>query len=145
VTATENALMAAATAGANDHPQCGLNHMSRICPGSEWTGARFRHGTNMLVVDGVDSPSGGSHSISTDHTEIASIIAPAVTKSQVIITNVDAEHLRMIKLLSAPRRAIDVQGSELTVPYRPAPANPIHVHGAIPRSSRARGRASYGP
>ena len=92
-------------------------------------------GTNMLVVDGVDSLGGGSHSISTDHTEIASIIAlSAVTKSQVTITNVDAEHLRMIKLVFQRLGVhVDVHGSELTVPADQDLRIRSDVHGAIPK------------
>lgn len=101
VTATENALIAAAgakgtttIANAASEP-----HVQGLCRFLEGCGARIEGiGSNLLIVHGVDQPGPADHRIGGDYIEAGSFIGlAAATGSELTITGVEAVHLRMIR------------------------------------------------
>jgi UDP-N-acetylglucosamine 1-carboxyvinyltransferase len=121
VTATENALMAAVTAtgrtvilNAASEP-----HVQDLARFLVELGGRIEGiGTNRLIIDGVDRLHGGRFRIGPDYIEIGSFIGlGAITGSDLTITDVRAEDLRMINLTFA-RMGIRVEmvGDTLRVP-----------------------------
>jgi len=138
VTATENALMAAATA-----PGCTIirnaasePHVQDLALFLNSLGARIEGiGSNTLVIQGVDRLHGGRFSISPDYIETGSFIGlGAVTRSELLIKNAGVEYLRMILMVF--RRLgvnVEVRGQDVYVP----PLQPLEVvcdvHGAIPK------------
>jgi UDP-N-acetylglucosamine 1-carboxyvinyltransferase len=121
VTATENALMAAVLANgrtvilnAASEP-----HVQDLARFLVELGARIDGiGTNRMIVEGVERLHGGRFRIGPDHIEIASFIGlGAITGSDLTITDVRAEDMRMIDLTFA-RLGIRVayEGDSLRVP-----------------------------
>jgi len=121
VTATENALMAAVTAPGRTTVMnaAGEPHVQDLARFLVELGARIDGiGTNRLIVDGVDRLRGGRFRIGPDHIEIASFIGlGAITGSDLTITDVRPEDLRMINL-TFERMGIHVEmnGGTLRVP-----------------------------
>ncbi|MEZ4265214.1 MAG: UDP-N-acetylglucosamine 1-carboxyvinyltransferase [Myxococcota bacterium] len=138
VTATENIVMAAAlargtttilNAASEPHVQ-GLCRML-VSMGAEISGI----GTNTLRVTGARRLHGTTHTIGPDYLEIGSFIGlAAVTNSDVTITDVRPDELRMI-LHTFERLGVKLEVGESTV--RVAPGQSLKVrrdlHGAIPR------------
>jgi UDP-N-acetylglucosamine 1-carboxyvinyltransferase len=121
VTATENALCAAAVASGRTvilNAAC-EPHVQDLARFLVTLGARIEGiGTNELRVEGVDRLGGGRFRIGPDHIEIASFIGlAAVTGSDVEIADVRPADLRMIRL-TFERMGIRVEmnGSRLRVP-----------------------------
>ena len=121
VTATENALMAAATApgrtvidNAASEP-----HVQQLARCLVRMGASIEGiGTNRLVIEGAERLRGVDHTIEADHIEVGSLIGlAAVTESELVIREVGPENLRMT-LLAFKRLGVDVsfEGSDLRVP-----------------------------
>jgi UDP-N-acetylglucosamine 1-carboxyvinyltransferase len=138
VTATENILMAAVLArgetvilNAASEP-----HVQDLARCLVTMGARIDGiGTNVMRVEGVDRLHGGTFRVGPDHIEIASFIGlGAITGSDLVISDVRAEDLRMI-LLTFERLGIRVEfdGTDLRVP----PDQELRVvsdeGGAIPK------------
>lgn len=121
VTATENALMAAVLApgrtvvlNAASEP-----HVQDLARFLVELGARIEGiGTNQMVVEGVDRLGGGRFRIGPDHIEIASFIGlGAITGSDLTITDVRPEDLRMINLTFARLGIrVEIEGDTLRVP-----------------------------
>jgi UDP-N-acetylglucosamine 1-carboxyvinyltransferase len=121
VTATENALMASVLARGQTvimNAAC-EPHVQDLARFLVTLGARIDGiGTNLLRVDGVDRLTGGRFRIGPDHIEVASFIGlAAVTRSDLVVTDVRHEDLRMICITFA-RLGIRVEsnGSSLRVP-----------------------------
>lgn len=103
VTATENAIMAAALArgrtviklaAAEPHVQDLIKFLNNL--GAKISGA----GTHTLVIDGVLSLGGSSHAIIPDQIEAGTLaVAAAVTRGEVTIENIIPEHLEIILLI----------------------------------------------
>lgn len=100
VTATENALIAAAgadgttvIANAASEP-----HVQGLCHFLVAMGASIEGiGSNILTVHGRKAFASADHNIGSDYIEAGSIISlAAVTNSDILIKNVDTQHLRMI-------------------------------------------------
>jgi UDP-N-acetylglucosamine 1-carboxyvinyltransferase len=100
VTATENALMAAATAqgttvlmNAASEP-----HVQELARCLNSMGARISGiGSNALIVEGVDRLHGADVTIGPDHIEVGSFIGlAAATHSELLIQNAAPEHLPMV-------------------------------------------------
>jgi len=101
VTATENALMAAAVAkGVTliENAAC-EPHVQGLCHMLQAMGAHIEGvGTNRLTVQGVERLRGCEHRIMPDHTEVGSLIGlAAVTGGSLLIRDAGLEHLRMIR------------------------------------------------
>ncbi len=103
VTATENAVMAAACARGTtviDNAAC-EPHVQGLCHMLLRMGARIAGvGTNRLEIEGVPRLGGCEHSLQPDHTEVGSFIGlAAVTRGELLIRHAGIEHLRMIRLV----------------------------------------------
>jgi UDP-N-acetylglucosamine 1-carboxyvinyltransferase len=121
VSATENALCAAAVAKGETiimNAAC-EPHVQDLARFLVTLGAKISGiGTNELHIEGVERLTGGRFRIGPDHIEIASFIGlAAVTGSDMIISDVRAEDLRMIRL-TFERLGIrlELEGSQLRVP-----------------------------
>ena len=121
VTATENALMAAVTATGRTTilNAAGEPHVQDLARFLVELGGRIEGiGTNRLIIDGVDRLHGGRFRIGPDYIEIGSFIGlGAITGSDLTITDVRAEDMRMINL-TFERMGIRVEmdGDTLRVP-----------------------------
>ncbi len=102
VTATENALMAAATAkgrtvikiaAAEPHVQDLISFLQKM--GAKIHGA----GTHTLTIDGVTRLQGVEHTLIPDQLEVGTFaVAAAVTGGDVLITNIIADHVDLVRL-----------------------------------------------
>ena len=102
VTATENAVMAAALA---DGPTVIRNaasepHVQDLCKMLNFMGAKISGiGSNILTVDGVSALHGADFTIGPDYMEIGSFIGlAAVTRGDLVIEGIVPDELRMIKI-----------------------------------------------
>jgi len=102
VTATENAIMAAVLAEGKTVLQnaAGEPHVQDLCQMLNSMGARIRGiGSNILEIDGVKTLHGTEFRIGTDFMEVGSLIGlAACTHSELVIDDVQPQHLRMTKL-----------------------------------------------
>lgn len=138
VTATENALMAAAlTPGttvlrnaASEPHVCGLARMLKSM-GAEISGI----GSNTLVIHGVTKLHGCDHTIESDYLEIGSFIGlAAVTDSDLTIERVAPEHLRMIRMTFEKLGIhVEIDGDRLRVPPGQSRTVRQDVHGHVPK------------
>ncbi len=105
VTGTENVIMAAALAKGRTiirNAAC-EPHVQGLCNLLIAMGAQISGlGSNKLVIEGQERLNGCQYRISSDYLEIGSFIGlAAVTGSELTITDVNAEDLRMIRLMYA--------------------------------------------
>ncbi len=103
VTATENALMAAALATGTTVLRNAASepHVSNLARMLVSMGAQIDGiGTNTLTIHGRDHLGGTEHSIGSDYLEIGSFMGlAAVTGSAITIDRVDADDVRMIRMV----------------------------------------------
>lgn len=121
VTATENAVMAAALARGETiiHNAACEPHVQDLCNFLNQMGANIEGiGTNRLTISGVDRLHGTEFRIGSDFTEIGSFIgAAAVTGGHVRIGNVQPESLGMIQLVYNKLGVTwNIEGEDLVVP-----------------------------
>jgi UDP-N-acetylglucosamine 1-carboxyvinyltransferase len=138
VTATENAVMAAAVAEGTTRI---LNaacepHVQGLCRLLNAMGAAVTGiGTNLLEIRGVDDLRPARHRIGPDHIEIGSFIAlAAMTRGELTIEGVVPEDLRMIRMVY--RRLgveTEIEGRRLRVPPDQELVVQEDLHGAIPK------------
>lgn len=122
VTATENALMAAALAPGETtliNAAC-EPHVQDLCRLLVTMGVDIAGiGSNVLVVQGQDRLSGARHRIGPDHIEVASFVGlAAVTAGEVVIEDIEAEDLHPIRHgfeRLGVRMVIDAEAATLTV------------------------------
>jgi len=137
VTATENAIMAAAAAkgltvlrNAASEP-----HVQELCHFLNTIGANIENiGSNTLHIHGVDHFTGGEFTIGADYLEVVSYIGAAVlTGGELRIANASPEHLGMIRLVFN-RMGIDweTRGNDLFVPANQAMEVEPDLGNAIP-------------
>ena len=138
VTATENAVMAAAlaqgttrlrNAAAEPHVQ-DLCHML-VGMGCEIAGI----GTNILEIQGVERLSGGTFRITSDHIEIGSFIGLAVvTGGEILIEDAAIEHLDST-LIGFERLGVrtEKRGADLLVPADQERKVKMDLGGHIPK------------
>lgn len=102
VTGTENAVIAAAGAsGITEIVNAASEpHVQGVCRFLEKMGVHIEGiGSNVLTVHGVDSFTSAQHTIGSDYIEAGSFIGlAAATHSDITITNVDTQVMRMILL-----------------------------------------------
>jgi UDP-N-acetylglucosamine 1-carboxyvinyltransferase len=138
VTATENALMAAARArgmtiirNAASEP-----HVSELAQVLNRMGARVDGiGSNTLTIHGVEQLHGAEFEIGPDHIEVGSFIAlAAATHGEVVIHNTRPQNLRMILLnferLGVQSRATDHQ---VIVPEHQPLVVQSDINNAVPK------------
>ena len=138
VTATENAIMAAALAkgttvirnAAAEPHVCGLARML-VAMGATIEGI----GSNTLTIHGVDRLKGCTHAVQTDYLETGSFIGlAAVTRSELTIRKVNPENLRMVRMVFE-RLGVrtEVRGPDLFVPGDQELAIRPDYHNAVPK------------
>ena len=138
VTATENAVIAAATAeGVTRIANAACEpHVQDLCQFLVALGARIDGiGTNHLVITGVGELSGGEYRVQPDHVEVASFIGcAAVTGGEVTIEGVVPEHLRPVEI-AFNRLGVrwTVEGTTLRVPADQELAVQDDLGAAIPK------------
>lgn len=136
VTATENAVMAAALAEGRTILRNAASepHVQQLCLFLNHLGARISGiGSNILTIDGVDQLGGGDHRIAADYLEVGSFIGlAAVTNSEITIKDAGTEYLRMI-LSVFEKLGIHVipQGEDIIVPKNQSLKIVSDYHGAI--------------
>jgi UDP-N-acetylglucosamine 1-carboxyvinyltransferase len=103
VTATENAILAAARAKGTTvirNAAC-EPHVQDLCNFLTMLGVRIEGiGSNQLTIHGAERLGGGTFRVGADYIEVASYIgAAAITGGEVLIQNADPQHLAMIELV----------------------------------------------
>lgn len=138
VTATENAIMAAALArGVTRLRNCAAEpHVQDLCHMVAGMGCTVEGiGTNTLVIGGAESLSGGRFRVSADHIEVGSFIGlAAVTRGELLIQDADPHHLDST-LLGFARLGVrgEVRGNDLFIPADQAMRVEMDMGGYIPK------------
>ncbi len=139
VTATENAVMAAALAqgvttirNAASEP-----HVQDLCLCINQMGGRISGiGSNILVVEGVARLHGGEFTVCPDHIEVGSYIGlGAVTPGELRILGVNQDHMRMTELIFSKRLGVRMhyEGDTLVVEDHQELIVQPDVGGAVPK------------
>lgn len=138
VTATENALMAAACATGTtviENAAC-EPHVQGLCHMLQAMGAQIGGvGTNRLEIQGVERLGGCEHTLHPDHTEVGSFIGlAAVTQGELLVRQAGIEHLHMIRLFFR-RLGVETleEGPHLRVPAGQELVVESELGGAIPK------------
>lgn len=138
VTATENAMMAAArakgttilrNAASEPHVQDLARVLSQM--GAQVDGI----GSNTLIIEGVDRLHGAEIEMGADYIETGSFIGlAAVTQSELLIRNAAPEHLKMV-LLAFERLGVkcQVRGKDVLVPAHQSLKIESDLHNAVPK------------
>ncbi|MCB9832452.1 MAG: UDP-N-acetylglucosamine 1-carboxyvinyltransferase [Planctomycetes bacterium] len=138
VMATENAVMAAATAQGTTRIANAASepHVQGLCRLLVAMGAKIRGiGTNLLEIEGVEALGAARHRIGPDHIEIGSFIGlAAVTGGELQVAEVRPDDMRMIRMVFR-RLGIhtEPQGEGLLVPGGQELEIQTDVHDAIPK------------
>ncbi len=137
VTATENAIMAAALADGvtRIHNAASEPHVQELCHFINRLGGSVEGiGSNTLTVTGAERLHGGDHTIGADYLEVVSYVgAAAITGGEVRIQNAGVQYLDMIRLVMK-RLGVrwTVDGDDLLVPGDQALTIVPDLGGAIP-------------
>ena len=138
VTATENAVMAAALAHGETlirNAAC-EPHVQDLCRLLVAMGARIGGiGTPNIAIEGVRSLGGAEFELGADHIETGSFIGLAVlTRSRIVIEEAPVEHLDSI-LIGFRRLGVDcrVEGRNLIVDGRTDPVVQMDAFGHLPK------------
>lgn len=140
VTATENAIMACATAKGRSTIRNAASepHIQELCHFLNTLGAGIRNiGSNTLEIDGASRLHGGEFTIGPDYLEVVSFIGAAVvTHGTIRIHNAGSEYLSMIRLVFE-RLGVHWQeeGRDIIVPSSQKLKIESDLGGAIPEIS----------
>lgn len=121
VTGTENLILAAVKAKGRTiiyNAAC-EPHTQDLCNFLVSIGAKINGiGSNKLIIDGVDSLSGGEWSVIPDHIDIGGlIVAAAVTGGEILIKNAIPEHMtQIINYFAKVNVKVEVKGTDIFVP-----------------------------
>lgn len=143
VTATENAVMAAAlTPGVTIIRNAASEpHVQDLCHCINQMGGKISGiGSNILTIEGVSRLHGGEFTISPDHIEIGSFIGlGAVTRGTLRIKGVNCEHLRMMDMVFRRRLGVKMhyEGDTLVVEDGQELQITPDVGGAVPKIENA--------
>ncbi len=138
VTATENAILAAATAEGTTIVRNAASepHVQDLCLMLTKMGASIAGiGSNTLTIEGVPRLHGTQFTLGADYVEVGSYIAlAAITGSEVLIKNASPEHMRMT-LLVFRRLGVgaEIRGSDIWVPSTQSLAIVPDLGDAIPK------------
>lgn len=138
VTATENAVMAAALAGGETRIRnaAAEPHVQDVCNAINAMGGDVRGaGSSTLLVRGVRALGDAAFEIGSDHIETGSFIGLAsVTRSLLAIENAPVEHLDST-LIGFRRLGVDcrVEGRSLIVDGRETPEIQMDAFGHVPK------------
>jgi UDP-N-acetylglucosamine 1-carboxyvinyltransferase len=138
VTATENAVMAAALAEGDTliYNAAAEPHVQDLCRFLNSLGARIEGiATNSLSIRGVDSLRGGEFYIPSDHIEVGSYIGlAAVTRSELLIEDAVPEHMYAIRLmLEKVGVELRIEGNNIRVPKDQELRVRYDVGAAVPK------------
>ncbi|MCB9107158.1 MAG: UDP-N-acetylglucosamine 1-carboxyvinyltransferase [Anaerolineales bacterium] len=137
VTATENAILAAVLAEGTTVVRNAASepHVQDLCHLLSRMGANIEGiGSNLITIHGVESLHGTEYTLSADYLEVGSFIAlSAVTEGEILIKNVNPEHLRMT-LMVYDRLGINpkIQGNDLLLPDKQLMVIMPDIGDAIP-------------
>jgi UDP-N-acetylglucosamine 1-carboxyvinyltransferase len=140
VTATENAIMAAATAKGDTILRNAASepHIQELCHLLNNLGAQIENiGSNTLHIHGVERLHGGEFTIGPDYLEVVSFIGAAiVTHGNIRIRNAGPEYLDMIRLVFR-RLGVEwqVEGQDILVPAEQKLVVEPDLGDAIPKIS----------
>ncbi len=140
VTATENAVMAAATAEGTTVLRNAASepHVQELCNLLNAMGAKISNiGSNVLTIEGVESLHGAEFTIGPDYLEVISYVgAAAMTHGEVMIRNAGIEYLDMVSLVFN-RLGVrwEVIGNDILVPENQRLSVEPDLGGAIPEIS----------
>jgi UDP-N-acetylglucosamine 1-carboxyvinyltransferase len=121
VTATENAIMAAALAEGETsiYNAAAEPHVQDLCRFINLLGGQIEGiGTNSLIIRGVETLHGGDFTIPSDHIEVGSYIGlAAVTRSELLIEDAVPEHMYAVRHMLA-KLGVDlkIEGDNIRVP-----------------------------
>lgn len=138
VTATENAVMAAATARGHTtlRNTASEPHVQQLCEALNVAGAQITGiGTNQLEIEGVSRLGGASFRIGADYIEVISfVVLAALTRGEILIRDADPHHLRMA-LFHLKRLGIapEVRGNDLFVAANQELVVQEDARGAVPK------------
>jgi len=137
VTATENAIMAAALAKGTSHIHNAASepHVQELCHFLNTLGARINGiGSNTLAIEGVEKLSGGEFTIGADYMEVVSFIgAAAVTRGAIRIKDAGAEYLDMTRqVFNRLGVGWTTEGDDILVPAEQPLTVSADYGGAIP-------------
>ncbi len=138
VTATENAIMAAALAKGSSRIRnaAAEPHVQDLCHMLNGLGAKISGiGTGILEFEGVARLSGGRFRIGSDHIEVGSFVGlAAVTSSEILIEDAAVQHLDST-LLAFERMGIrcEIRGADLFVPEDQERVVRTDLGGHIPK------------
>jgi UDP-N-acetylglucosamine 1-carboxyvinyltransferase len=138
VTATENALMAAALAKGTTtiHNAASEPHVQDVARLMQLMGAQVEGiGTNQLRVHGVSRLRGARMRLGVDYMEVGSFIgAAAVTGGELLIQNAEVENLRMVRMMFN-RLGLETvaQGADLLIPGGQQLRIRPDAHNAVPK------------
>ncbi|HEV8436390.1 MAG TPA: UDP-N-acetylglucosamine 1-carboxyvinyltransferase [Thermoanaerobaculia bacterium] len=121
VTATENAIMAAALAEGETriYNAAAEPHVQDLCRFINLLGGQIEGiGTNSLAIRGVETLHGGEFTIPSDHIEVGSYIGlAAVTRSELVIEDAVPEHMHAVRhMLAKLGLELKVEGDNIRVP-----------------------------
>jgi UDP-N-acetylglucosamine 1-carboxyvinyltransferase len=138
VTATENAVMAAALARGTTRLRnaAAEPHVQDLCHMLVGMGARIDGiGTNTLEIEGAERLRGGRFRITADHIEVGSFIGlAAVTRGEITIHDAAPEHLDST-LIGFDRLGVrvEVRGQDLFIPGEQEMRIKMDMGGYIPK------------
>ena len=138
VTATENAIMAAALADGTTRIRNAASepHVQDLCHMINALGGRVAGiGTHILEIEGVERLEGGTFRIGSDHIEVGSFIGlAAVTRGDLLIEDAATEHLDST-VLAFRRLGVrcEIQGDDLHVPGEQEMVVQTDLGGHIPK------------
>ncbi|HEX3110712.1 MAG TPA: UDP-N-acetylglucosamine 1-carboxyvinyltransferase [Thermoanaerobaculia bacterium] len=121
VTATENAIMAAALAEGDTriYNAAAEPHVQDLCRFINLLGGQIEGiGTNSLAIRGVETLHGGEFTIPSDHIEVGSYIGlAAVTRSEIVIEDAVPEHMHSVRhMLAKLGLELKIEGDNIRVP-----------------------------
>lgn len=138
VTATENAIMAAALAEGETriYNAAAEPHVQDLCRFINLLGGQIEGiGTNSLVIRGVETLHGGDFTIPSDHIEVGSYIGlAAVTRSELLIEDAVPEHMHSVRHMLA-KLGVDlkVEGDNIRVPREQELRVRYDIGAAVPK------------
>lgn len=140
VTATENAVMAAATAEGKTIIRNAASepHVQEVCQLLNIMGAKISQiGSNTLHIEGVSQLGGGEFTVGPDYLEVISYIGAAVlTGGEITIRQAGPEYLSMIEqVFSRLGISWQVNGEDIYVPANQKKVIQPDFRGAIPEIS----------
>jgi UDP-N-acetylglucosamine 1-carboxyvinyltransferase len=138
VTATENAIMAAALAEGvtTIYNAAAEPHVQDLCRFLNLLGAQIEGiATNSLTIRGVETLHGGEFTIPSDHIEVGSYIGlAAVTRSELLIEDAVPEHMYAVRhMLEKLGVDIKIEGDNIRVPREQELRVRYDIGAAVPK------------